>query len=241
MVKKGDEKLRFLMRHLPGMKEVPVPKPGGKPHTSYIFKHTKFSRGHSFLVQGQVADPGLWVVYRGSVEFRRAEVISQERVERLEERLPQLRRPRKSASQPRLHGIGRDGNVAAEANDCNPSGVMSRRGLLVPGGVFGSLPFPAPEPFTVRVATASCEVFYIAAVDFPKMPRKLLDVVQDYVALSTTWRLSCHQKSTAFRKSNQKPQEVEERPREEEPVQQELVNSDVSELIEECRKERMCR
>ncbi|CAE7306902.1 unnamed protein product, partial [Symbiodinium pilosum] len=54
MVKKGDEKLRFLMRHLPGMKEVPVPKPGGKPHASYVFKHMKFPRGHTFLVQGKI-------------------------------------------------------------------------------------------------------------------------------------------------------------------------------------------
>lgn len=159
-------------------------------------------------------------------------------------------------SQPRLHGIGRDGNVAAEANDCNPNGVMSRRGLLVRGGaswvakvgkvgslsvegktqvnggtppqetlgnvahvhfrqhdeklmkgglkvyhdhfscifvyglrmylrrhgtknmsfsgslnisqatklkVFGSLPFPAPEPFTVRVTSPMCEVFFITS------------------------------------------------------------------------------
>ena len=85
MVKKGDEKLRqavadfrsqteiagrFLMRHLPGMKEaleigcscsagdrlcraalaqVPVPKPGGKPHAAYIFKHAKFPRGPSLI------------------------------------------------------------------------------------------------------------------------------------------------------------------------------------------------
>lgn len=29
--------------------------------------------------------------------------------------------------------------------------------------------------------------------DYAKIPRKLLDVMQDYVASSTTWRLSCHQ------------------------------------------------
>ncbi|CAJ1451177.1 unnamed protein product [Effrenium voratum] len=79
MVKKGDEKLRFLMKHLPGMKEVPVPKPGGKLHASYMFKHAKFTRGHTFLVQGKIAEPHIWAVYKGSVEFRRAEVLSPEK------------------------------------------------------------------------------------------------------------------------------------------------------------------
>ena len=29
--------------------------------------------------------------------------------------------------------------------------------------VFGSLPFPAPEPFTVRVTSPMCEVFFITS------------------------------------------------------------------------------
>lgn len=49
--------------------------------------------------------------------------------------LPRKGGKKLTKSQPRLHGIGRDGNVAAEANDCNPNGVMSRRGVLVRGGV----------------------------------------------------------------------------------------------------------
>eukprot|EP00439_Symbiodinium_sp_Y106_P006334 s2306_g1.t1 len=127
MVKKGDEKLRFLMRHLPGMKEVPVPKPGGKPHAAYIFKHAKFPRGHTFLVQGKIAEPHFWAVYRGAVEFKRAEVLLLEKLGGGDCSMPQLRsRPlsalkksgmKKSISAPRLHGIGRDGNVAVETTD----------------------------------------------------------------------------------------------------------------------------
>lgn len=208
MVKKGDEKLRFLMRHLPGMKEVPVPKPGGKPHAAYIFKHAKFPRGHTFLVQGKIAEPHFWAVYRGAVEFKRAEVLLLEKLASGDCSMPQLRsRPlsalkktgmKKSISAPRLHGIGRDGNVAVEANDSNPNGVMSRRGVLVAGGVFGSLPFPAPEPFTVRVTSPMCEVFFMSSADFPKIPRKLLDILNEYAgALSfasmvmVSQRLSC--------------------------------------------------
>lgn len=270
MVKKGDEKLRFLMLHLPGMKEVPVPKPGGKPHTSYIFKHGKFPRGHTFLCQGKIAEPHLWAVYRGAVEFRRAEVLSMERLERLGGSAAELPAPQEamkggrakslrplsalkkgtskpghSASAPRLpgvHGIGRDGNVAAEANDCNPNGVMSRRGVLVRGGVFGSLPFPAPEPFTVRVTSPMCEVFFITSADYSKIPRKLLEVLQDYIASSTTWRLSCHQKSTNFRRAGRRGDDARLLGRgeegDDEGDQGMEMAVDVSELLEECREER---
>mmetsp|Transcript_9546 Transcript_9546/g.16431 ORF Transcript_9546/g.16431 Transcript_9546/m.16431 type:complete len:493 (+) Transcript_9546:73-1551(+) len=261
MVKKGDEKLRFLMLHLPGMKEVPVPKPGGKPHTSYIFKHGKFPRGHTFLCQGKIAEPHLWAVYRGAVEFRRAEVLSMERLERLGGSAAELPNPKSlrplsalkkggakkpglSASAPRLpgvHGIGRDGNVAAEANDCNPNGVMSRRGVLVRGGVFGSLPFPAPEPFTVRVTSPMCEVFFITSNDYSKIPRKLLEVLQDYIASSTTWRLSCHQKSTNFRRAGRRGDDTRTLGGEDSGEDAEHgmeMAVDVSELLEECREER---
>jgi len=211
MVKKGDEKLRFLMEHLPGMREVAVPKPGGKPHASYLFRRAKCTRGHTFLVQGTAAEPHIWAVFKGAVEFRRAETLRSDIKGQGEQSMPQLPgRPlsakkknlKKVSSATRLHGIGRDGNVAAEANDADPNGVMSRRGILVAGGVFGSLPIPVPEPFTVRVTSPTCEVFYLAGADFPKIPRKLLDTLQEYLAASTTWRLGCHQRSTSLRKAN---------------------------------------
>ncbi|CAJ1451179.1 unnamed protein product [Effrenium voratum] len=118
---------------------------------------------------------------------------------------------------------------------------MSRRGVLVVGGVFGSLPFPAPEPFTVRVTSPICEVFFITSADFAKLPRKLLDVVQEYVASSTTWRLSCHQRSTNFRKQGFKRHapifDQEEDATDVDTIQEES-SVDVNELLEECREER---
>lgn len=212
MLKQGDEKLRFLMEHMPGMKEVPVPKPGGKVHASYLFKKAKYMRGHAFLVQEQEAESGIWTVFRGSVEFRRAETLRQEG----NESLPTLSTTRfwplsptkrrgmtKASSMPRLPRPkpAGTGNLALEANDANPTGVMSRRGVLVAGGVFGSLPLQMPEPFTVTVTSATCEVFFLPAADFPKVPRKLLDTVQEYIAAATTWRLSCHQRITDHRKT----------------------------------------
>lgn len=213
MLKQGDEKFRFLMEHMPGMKDMPVPKPGGKVHASYLFKKAKYARGHAFLVQGQEAESGLWVVFRGSVEFRRAETLGQEGTEslptlptttRLQPLSPTKRRGMtKASSMPRLPrpNLFGTGNLALEANDANPTGVMSRRGVLVAGGVFGSLPLPMPEPFTVTVTSTMCEVLFLPAADFSRVPRRLLDTVQEYIAAATTWRLSCHQRITDHRKT----------------------------------------
>eukprot|EP00930_Biecheleria_cincta_P032656 TRINITY_DN22648_c0_g1_i1.p1 TRINITY_DN22648_c0_g1~~TRINITY_DN22648_c0_g1_i1.p1 ORF type:complete len:465 (+),score=88.86 TRINITY_DN22648_c0_g1_i1:111-1505(+) len=215
MLKQGDEKLRFLMEHMPGMKDMPMPKPGGKVHASYLFKKAKYARGHSFLVQGQEAEPCLWAVFRGSVEFRRAETLRQEGTESMPTlpvsttRLRPLSATKrkgmtKASSMPRLprpKTSAGTGNLALETNDANPTGVMSRRGVLVAGGVFGSLPLPMPEPFTVTVTSAMCEVFFLPAADFSRVPRRLLDTVQEYIAAATTWRLSCHQRITDHRKT----------------------------------------
>ncbi|CAE7944530.1 unnamed protein product [Symbiodinium sp. KB8] len=162
--------------------------------------------------------------------------------------MPQLRsRPlsalkktgmKKSISAPRLHGIGRDGNVAVEANDSNPNGVMSRRGVLVAGGVFGSLPFPAPEPFTVRVTSPMCEVFFMSSADFPKIPRKLLDILNEYVASSTTWRLGCHQRSTEFRKHGHGVPEAKLPEDDTDKSQWTSSNTDDNELVEDFREVR---
>lgn len=212
MLRQGEEKLRFLVEHMPGMKEMPVPKPGGKVHASYLFKKAKYPRGHAFLVQGQEAESGIWAVFHGSVEFRRAETLRQEGTESV----PSLSTTRflrpssskrrgmtKASSMPRLQkaNAAGTGNLALEANDANPTGVMSRRGVLVAGGVFGSLPLQMPEPFTVNVSSATCEVFFLSAADFPKIPRKLLDTVQEYIAAATTWRLGCHQRIRDHRKT----------------------------------------
>merc|ERR1719454_789619 len=64
MVRKGDEKLRFLMEHVPGMPDVPVPKSGAKgPHASYFFKKATFPRGHCFFNEGAVAEPSIILIY----------------------------------------------------------------------------------------------------------------------------------------------------------------------------------
>jgi len=243
MLRHGDEKFRFLMEHMPGMQDVPVPKPGSKVHASYMFKKAKYARGHAFLVQGQEVESGLWAVFRGSVEFRRAETLGQEGTEslptlpittRLRPLSPTKRRGMtKASSMPRLPRPKPFGtsNLALEANDANPTGVMSRRGVLVAGGVFGSLPLPMPEPFTVTVTSAMCEVFFLPAADFSRVPRRLLDNVQEYIAAATTWRLSCHQRITDHRKTKIGRRSKEDFERG--PVQPSLDGSAKSEMTEE--------
>jgi len=60
------------------------------------------------------------------------------------------------------------------------------------GSVFGSLPMQAPEPYTVIVASASCEVFQAIGPDVPKLPRRLLEALREYIAHSTAWRLRAY-------------------------------------------------
>ena len=68
------------------------------------------------------------------------------------------------------------------------------------------LPFFVPKEPPVLTINRCCSwmgfpwcsyVFLISAIlqgaDYSKIPRKLLEVLQDYIASSTTWRLSCHQ------------------------------------------------
>merc|ERR1711879_682953 len=74
MVQKGDEKLKFLMQHMPGMRDVPVPKPGTRPHASYFFRKARYLKGHVFLQQGMPAETEIYVVLKGTVEFFRSEV-----------------------------------------------------------------------------------------------------------------------------------------------------------------------
>merc|ERR1711920_726840 len=63
-------------------------------------------------------------------------------------------------------------------------------GVLLPGGVFGSLPTQGePEPFTVLATTPATEVLYVSGDVVAKLPRRLLDTVRDYLTRATTWRL----------------------------------------------------
>jgi len=49
MQRAREEKVNFLLEHLPGLRDVPVSRPGGRPHPSYYFKKATVAKGHEFL------------------------------------------------------------------------------------------------------------------------------------------------------------------------------------------------
>jgi CRP-like cAMP-binding protein len=215
MVRKGDEKLKFLMAHMPGMRDVTVPKSGAKgPHASYYFKKACFQRGHCFFQEGAVAESSITLLYKGTVECRRSEHAPIG----VGAALPTL------ASTPAFHadhlpGGAKLGNfrksVGMVARSNYQSSLQSmarvqevhetvnRLGVLMPGSVFGSLPLQEKEPFTVSVTSQQCEVFMCSGQDLSKLPRKLLDTVREYIAQAAAWRLKSHQSTQDFRKFRQ--------------------------------------
>eukprot|EP00928_Gymnodinium_smaydae_P042035 TRINITY_DN28376_c0_g1_i1.p1 TRINITY_DN28376_c0_g1~~TRINITY_DN28376_c0_g1_i1.p1 ORF type:complete len:489 (+),score=104.18 TRINITY_DN28376_c0_g1_i1:167-1633(+) len=218
LIAKGDRKTRFLMQHVPGLRDVPVPKPGTKPHASEFFRSVPFSRGEAILTQGLVSEQAVYAVYRGSVEFCRT--VPGGGASAALSGGAGFSASSSSGASPRSGGAGSGGLTSSSSlpalglgngrgasvaggddgsgrDKVMPSGVrdkgnVDRAGVLVTGGVFGTLPVRAPEPFTVRVTSAICEVLYVSGSDIGKLPKKLLDVLNDYLATTTAWRLRCH-------------------------------------------------
>jgi len=195
----NERKLDFLLQHVPGMRDLPAPKPS-KPHASYFFKKASFCKGHEFLSQGGYHEETVYVICRGSVEFRRCDHDGDSSVRRAvsaDGRATASRRQRRpiagsvAASQSPPHHA-EDGKTA-EKDDTQCASVaqagVRKLGIMVDGGVFGALPFPEPEPFTV-VATSQCEVLFVSGQDFVKLPRSLVQSIQEHLAKTVTSRLA---------------------------------------------------
>jgi len=178
-----EEKLNFLLEHLPGLRAVPVIA-RGRPHASYYFKKMSVPRGHEFLKQGQVADESLHVVVNGFVEFRRSEVSTSQTSEASRKSSMQ------KANMTRSHSAlsqGAASKYQRSTRTANKSKVVRRVGTIEVGGFFGSLPFMEPEPFTV-VAKSAVEVYFISQ-DIGKLPRRLVESIQGYLTEAMTCRL----------------------------------------------------
>lgn len=178
------QKVDFMLAHLPGLKDVPVMR--GRPHPTYYFSKVSMTKGHEFLKQGQVADDAIFVVLRGSVEFRRSETTTNVTSTPCQEaamKLSRARAPVRSASG--LRSLSSCGKLCDDS--AGKPKRMRRIGTLQAGGVFGSLPLTEPEPFTV-VASSSVEVYSITQ-DIARLPRRLLNSVQQYLTQASTWRL----------------------------------------------------
>jgi len=96
-------------------------------------------------------------------------------------------------SRTRSAGRARSASLGARARPSSASGAgvpKSRRvGVLLPGGLFGSMPSPDPEPFTV-LAQSACEVLWVSKAELLKLPNKLVNSIYDYLVQATLWRLN---------------------------------------------------
>eukprot|EP00929_Paragymnodinium_shiwhaense_P111979 TRINITY_DN80226_c0_g1_i1.p1 TRINITY_DN80226_c0_g1~~TRINITY_DN80226_c0_g1_i1.p1 ORF type:complete len:596 (+),score=111.83 TRINITY_DN80226_c0_g1_i1:244-2031(+) len=197
MNRKKLEKQEFLKAHVPGLRRLPPPR-AGRADATYFFRKGNYPRGYCFLTQASKTDDILAIVHQGTVEILWNEVGE----------LGGGSRPITPSSRPRTP-LSRPGSAVSRCESLSPkkrssadlpSGldVMSssassarRIGLVMPGGVIGSMPTGDAEPFTLRVSSATCEVFFVNRQEMSKLPRALLDEVYEYLIRTQTWRLNC--------------------------------------------------
>lgn len=196
-----NQKVTFLRDHLPGMKELALPNSGLKMHASYFFQKSRFCTGHRFLREATIENDAIYVLIAGAVEFRQRiqRVNSTSQLPPLKEalRAQQMKRamltgpPTHSSSPARRRSLA---HLAHGFADGFPESHKSKRDACVvvsgvqDGGVFASLPFSSPEPFSV-VAVQPCEVYCAVGVDVARLPPTLLDAVRQYLLGATSWRL----------------------------------------------------
>lgn len=178
MLRKKEEKLSFLKAHCPGMMDLPPPRLG-RPPAAYFFHHATYLKGHAFLTQGLRGDGSVIIVASGAVAFMHRDPEA-----------PRLK-PEDAGYVPSSVGTGpQKGPRHSRREGWATANAFRRIGVLVAGGLFGTLPTSDPEPFTVQVISPSCEVHYVSVADWLRLPKKLTTAMQEYLVHSATCRLN---------------------------------------------------
>jgi len=167
MNKRKSEKLAFLRRHLPGLKELQQVR--GKPHASYFFRLESVPRGHCFLRQGVIAEESVYVVLRGFLEISRSEPL-----------------PRADRSTRSLHLVKGSPDVVRQLAVLQPGAVFGSMPVV-----------GEPEPFTIVTGAQPTEVLCVRGEDVGKLPRRLQESVREHIARVTLWRLEMLRSSRA--------------------------------------------
>jgi len=190
MSQKKAEMIEFMKSHIPGMRDLRMPR-GGRPHASYFFRKETFARGHVFLTQGSPAETAFYLVCKGAVEFLYREPAG------LNQSRPATH-PGSAHSRPSSAALA----GSREAKTSNSMLQSHHVGVVVSGGFFGSIPTGGDEPFTVRVAVSPCVVYMVMNDEIHKLPLRLLNSMTEYLVHSTTWRLKRFLNTTCLRPSS---------------------------------------
>lgn len=172
---------QFLQFHLAGFREYAAGfRPfAGYSHASWMFVKRWFHCGHVFLQENALAEPAIFVIVDGSVEFLRT----------ASRRYPALVSPRYAQnnalimSSPRSKMFRMSSGAPAQKSPCR----------LLTGGVFGSAQVTSanqPEPFTLTAGAQGCEVYTCSKDDFAKLPPKVLNRVQEHLLDASRVRLA---------------------------------------------------
>jgi CRP-like cAMP-binding protein len=195
MTRVGNKKLEFLTEHVPGMRDLHLMRDISSKislRLDYLFRRATYKKGHLLFSQGEVAQSALYVVFEGCLEMRRVDTLGS---------LPgdaAVRSKRPSSSiRPRncrQNRLSRARSLGGrrDAADVATTGAGRILGVLMAGAVFGSIPVQAPEPYSVVVASQTCELFQAVGPSVEKLPIRLLEVIRDYLATSTAWRLKTY-------------------------------------------------
>jgi len=222
LTQRAEEKVTFLQEHVPGMgtSQIAARPRRGRMHATYHFQHRRYPKGHVFARQDTTVTPYVTVVVRGEVSMLRSthEEEGKQCPVRSRDvgRTPKNLCARGAASNKGCRSLSRDPSRERLCLSTPVSSLSSRAAspfrnnlnlarqrslsppahkvcVLVRGCLFGSMPFPETEPFTV-VASTTVDVYEVTT-GMRHLPRAVCSSVSGYIAETMMWRLNSHNES----------------------------------------------
>eukprot|EP00403_Amphidinium_massartii_P018061 CAMPEP_0178424376 /NCGR_PEP_ID=MMETSP0689_2-20121128/28177_1 /TAXON_ID=160604 /ORGANISM="Amphidinium massartii, Strain CS-259" /LENGTH=562 /DNA_ID=CAMNT_0020046009 /DNA_START=10 /DNA_END=1695 /DNA_ORIENTATION=- len=177
-----EEKQKFLMRHVPGLRDVSAAAANSRLHALQLFTRSFYPSGHRFLTQGQTAkEETIYVIANGRVEFTHLP-IKKDVGDKFPTKEESISKQYAMRSTRVMHACApslRRQNVGAYVPVFTVSETQAKSlSVLVSGALFGSLPFAHPEPFTVQ-ATKPCEVYAVFSSSVGKLPTSFYEHMRE--------------------------------------------------------------
>jgi hypothetical protein len=164
------QKQSFLTKHLPGLKKLAY----RSVHPATYFQQKDFGEGTVLVNEGVMAiEPAIYVVHKGELELRRFRNPSDNPAYVLGNR-PLVEASWRNLCEPPAPGIAGSGQ-----KEKHPPGLEGEEvvDVIGPGGIFcpiAFLPLTCAEPFTVVVASETCQVFRASGIEIEGMPPLIL-------------------------------------------------------------------